>query len=236
MSKSHIIFTSPLHGTQVNPIHKYSIDQLSQIQALRDVSMSLFNLTHVCLKSFPIQFAETILLPQTDSYHPWELRWLNLPDTIPRYMRAAKWRLDDAQKRLRATIEWRREFKPDLIPPDDIKIECETGKMFVIPFYSSSCDVINRQPRRILNGFDNDGRPILYMRPGRENTETSPRQVRHLVWWLYVLCPYHHVSYSSPLVQRTCKGPDAAWPRVPRNHRRLQERDSAHEPLPLRCS
>lgn len=26
------------------------------------------------------------------------------------------------------------------------------------------------------------------MRPGRENTQTSPRQLKHLVWWLYV--PY----------------------------------------------
>jgi len=46
-----------------------------------------------------------------------------------------------------------------------VKIEAETGKI-------------------ILNGFDKDGRPILYMRPGRENTETSPRQLRHLVWCL----------------------------------------------------
>lgn len=46
-----------------------------------------------------------------------------------------------------------------------MKIEAETGKI-------------------LLNGFDKDGRPIIYMRPGRENTETSPRQLRHLVWWL----------------------------------------------------
>lgn len=38
----------------------------------------------------------------------------------------------------------------------------------------------------ILTGFDIDGRPIIYMRPGRENTETSPRQLRHLVYILYV--------------------------------------------------
>ena len=38
----------------------------------------------------------------------------------------------------------------------------------------------------ILTGFDVDGRPIIYMRPGRENTETSPRQLRHLVYILYV--------------------------------------------------
>ncbi|CDO76486.1 hypothetical protein BN946_scf184615.g12 [Trametes cinnabarina] len=84
---------------------------------------------------------------------------------MPRYMRAAKWDLEDAKKRLKSTIEWRRDFKPDLIPPDEVRIESETGKI-------------------ILNGFDNEGRPILYMRPGRENTETSPRQLRHLVWYL----------------------------------------------------
>ena len=39
----------------------------------------------------------------------------------------------------------------------------------------------------ILTGFDVDGRPIIYMRPGRENTETSPRQLQHLVYILYVL-------------------------------------------------
>jgi hypothetical protein len=38
----------------------------------------------------------------------------------------------------------------------------------------------------ILTGFDVDGQPIIYTRPGRENTETSPRQLRHLVYILYV--------------------------------------------------
>jgi hypothetical protein len=72
------------------------------------------------------------MLPQTDDYHPWELRWLNKPDTIPRYMRASKWNPQDAEKRLKATLEWRREFKPDLIPPDEVKIESETGKMYAL--------------------------------------------------------------------------------------------------------
>lgn len=38
----------------------------------------------------------------------------------------------------------------------------------------------------IISGFDKDARPIIYMRPGRENTETSPRQIRHLIYNLYV--------------------------------------------------
>lgn len=43
-----------------------------------------------------------------------------MPDTMPRYMRAAKWNFDDAKKRLKGTMEWRRDFKPDLIPPDEV--------------------------------------------------------------------------------------------------------------------
>lgn len=144
--KTHEVLISPAPGTIVAPIYQYSEQQKAQIKALR-------------------QYAETIALPEADPYHPWERRWLDKPDTIPRYMRASKWTFPDAQKRIKSTLEWRREFKPELIPPDEVRIESETGKI-------------------ILNGFDRDGRPILYMRPGRENTETGPRQLRHLVWCL----------------------------------------------------
>jgi len=130
----------------IKPIHVYSDEQTAQLKALRE-------------------YADTLRLPESDSYHEWELRWLDKPDTLPRYLRAAKWKLDDAKRRIKGTLEWRREFKPELIPPDEVKIEAETGKI-------------------ILNGFDLDGRPIIYMRPGRENTPTSPRQLRHLVWVL----------------------------------------------------
>ncbi|KIM69956.1 hypothetical protein SCLCIDRAFT_1207210 [Scleroderma citrinum Foug A] len=146
MAGTACVLTSPAPGTVVRPIHVYSDEQSAQIEVLR-------------------QYVHTLVLPESDPYHKWELRWLNRPDTLPRYMRAAKWKMHDAQKRIKATIEWRRDFKPDLIPPDEVKIECETGKI-------------------ILNGFDKDGRPIIYMRPGLENTETGPRQLRHLVWWL----------------------------------------------------
>ncbi|EIN14281.1 CRAL/TRIO domain-containing protein [Punctularia strigosozonata HHB-11173 SS5] len=140
------IISRPPPGTVVKPIHVYSEAQQADIEALRE-------------------YANSLLLPSTDPYYVWELRWLNRADTIPRYMRAAKWKLEDGKKRIKATLEWRREYKPDLIPPDEVKVEAETGKI-------------------LLNGFDRDGRPIIYMRPAKENTETSPRQLRHLVWWL----------------------------------------------------
>jgi len=67
--------------------------------------------------------------------------------------------------RIKGTLEWRREYKPELIQPGDVGVEAETGKI-------------------ILSGFDVDARPIIYMRPGRENTERSPRQIRHLIYHL----------------------------------------------------
>jgi hypothetical protein len=44
-------------------------------------------------------------------------------------MRAAKWNVENGKKRIKATMEWRREFQPELIEPDDVAIEAETGKM-----------------------------------------------------------------------------------------------------------
>ena len=85
------------------------------------------------------QYAATLQLPEDDPYHPWELRFLDKSDTMPRYMRAAKWyasnsleysqrsnfhlpprKFEDAKKRIGKTMEWRREFKPDLIPPEEV--------------------------------------------------------------------------------------------------------------------
>jgi len=146
MPKTSQLLTVPLAGTIVAPIYNYTEEQQAQIKALRE-------------------YAATLQLPEDDPYHPWELRFLDKPDTMPRYMRAAKWKFEDAKKRIGKTMEWRREFRPDIIPPEEVRIESETGKI-------------------ILSGFDKDGRPILYMRPGRENTQTSPRQLQHLVWCL----------------------------------------------------
>ena len=48
---------------------------------------------------------------------------------------------------------------------DSVAIENETGKQVVL-------------------GYENDARPILYLKPGRQNTATSHRQVKHLVFML----------------------------------------------------
>jgi hypothetical protein len=75
------------------------------------------------------QYTKTILLPETDAYYPWECRFLADPGTHARYMRATKWKMDDAQKRIKGTIEWRREYRPELIEPGEVSPEQESGKL-----------------------------------------------------------------------------------------------------------
>ena len=77
------------------------------------------------------QYTETLILPESDPYYPWEARFLADPGCHPRYMRAAKWKMEDGMKRIKGTIEWRREYKPELIEPGDVGVEAETGKMSV---------------------------------------------------------------------------------------------------------
>lgn len=110
------------------------------------------------------------------AYKPLEAAWLADPGTCLRFYRAAKHSLEHARKRLHATLIWRRSYQPDIIPPDEVYPEAETGKS-------------------IVTGFDREGRPILYLRPGRENTQTSDRQIRFLVWNLERL-----IGTSSPLL------------------------------------
>lgn len=126
---SHTILTIPAPGTSIKPVYEYTQEQKDQIVALRQASSSTYIPFWCIYPICAIKYADTVILAPTNDYYPWELRWLNKPDTIPRYMRASKWKIRDAETRLKATLEWRREYKPDLIPPDEVKIEGETGKM-----------------------------------------------------------------------------------------------------------
>lgn len=72
---------------------------------------------------------ENLLLSSDDEYYPWEKKFLDTRNTYSRYMRAADWNLDNAKKRIKGTLEWRRSYKPDLIKPEEIRVETEGGKM-----------------------------------------------------------------------------------------------------------
>ena len=82
-----------------------------------------------------------------------------------RYLRATSWKVDLAETRLKNTLTWRREYGTDSRTADYISIENETGKQVIL-------------------GWDNEGRPCQYLRPSKQNTERSDRQIQHLVFML----------------------------------------------------
>lgn len=86
-------------------------------------------------------------------------------ECLLRYLRATTWKVADAETRLRNTLIWRREYGIKKTTPDYISIENETGKQLII-------------------GWDNEGRSCQYMRPSKQNTERSDRQIQHLVFML----------------------------------------------------
>ncbi|SMQ48206.1 unnamed protein product [Zymoseptoria tritici ST99CH_3D7] len=86
-------------------------------------------------------------------------------ECLLRYLRATKWNVPSAIKRLQSTISWRREYGADTFTHDYISPENETGK-------------------QVQLGFDKDQRPCLYLNPGNQNTKMSDRQIHHLCYML----------------------------------------------------
>lgn len=86
-------------------------------------------------------------------------------ESMLRYLRATKWDVAAAKKRLTETIAWRREYGVDTLKAEDLEPEAMTGKETIL-------------------GYDNRGRPLHYMHPSRNTTEETPRQMQFAVWIL----------------------------------------------------
>lgn len=93
-----------------------------------------------------------------------ERMWLTR-ECLLRYLRATKWNPTQASTRLRSTAVWRREFGTEKLSASYISPENEKGK-------------------QVQLGYDNAGRPCLYLLPQNQNTKPGPRQVEHLVYML----------------------------------------------------
>ncbi|SCU86974.1 LAFA_0E03994g1_1 [Lachancea sp. 'fantastica'] len=107
-----------------------------------------------------------------ETIKPLEKAWLTR-DCLLRYLRATKWNVADSISRITQSLAWRRQFgindfgeeNGDALTAATVEEEEKTGKQVVL-------------------GFENDARPILYLKAGRQNTKTSHRQVQHLVFML----------------------------------------------------
>lgn len=85
---------------------------------------------------------------------------------LKRYLEARNWNVDKSKKMLKETLKWRSVYKPEEIRWDEVSVEGETGKMFRAGFH------------------DRQGRTVLILRPGMQNTSSIDNQIKHLVYLL----------------------------------------------------
>ncbi|KAF3959395.1 hypothetical protein ACB098_01G045200 [Castanea mollissima] len=83
-----------------------------------------------------------------------------------RYLEARNWNVEKSKKMLEETLKWRSTFKPEEIRWNEVAIEGETGKIYRANFH------------------DRNGRSVLILRPGMQNTTSMDNQMRHLVYLL----------------------------------------------------
>ncbi|KAK9136354.1 hypothetical protein Syun_015684 [Stephania yunnanensis] len=85
---------------------------------------------------------------------------------LRRYLEARNWNVDKAKKMLEESIKWRSSYQPEKIRWHEVANEGESGKVFRANFH------------------DRQGRTVLIMRPGMQNTSNPENQIRHLVYML----------------------------------------------------
>jgi len=144
----------PLPGCKPTPRPDLTPDQQKKYEALLETVKSWTSIPTTSAKNSPVE-------PLSEEDRLWLTR-----ECLLRYLRATSFHsADAAAKRLLATLTWRREYGLSKFTPEYISIENETGKQSIF-------------------GFDNEGRPCLYMNPSRQNTKTSERQLHHLVFMM----------------------------------------------------
>ncbi|EKX40436.1 hypothetical protein GUITHDRAFT_164667 [Guillardia theta CCMP2712] len=86
--------------------------------------------------------------------------------TLKRYLHARKFDVAKAFNMLTATLAWRKDFDVESISMLKVRGNGETGKV-------------------VVRGADREGRPILFLRPGQENSKDDhDGNLKHLVYEL----------------------------------------------------
>jgi len=159
----------------VNPIKEPDFDLSEEQEAKYQQVLKHFQ--QYILNEIPVNDSHNAPThPITDEEKAWMTK-----ECFLRYLRATKWKVEAAIKRIEETIVWRRTFGVIEIPghtdpkkkvtADLVEPENVTGKNLIV-------------------GYDNDNRPCLYLRNGYQNTSASIRQVQHLVFMLERVIQY----------------------------------------------
>lgn len=118
-----------------------------------------------------------------------------------RHFRAEKGDVTKAIRKLQATIRWRKEFGVlDLVRAFD-----EKNNKSINNSNEKSLSVVlqneNETGKIYVRGYDSEGRALMYMRPGKENTLNETNNLRHLVFQLEkaIACSSRHNHSNSKI-------------------------------------
>ena len=107
-TKTHNILTEPIPNAKPK-VWTYTDEQQAKIVELREVRAHTQSRMFV-FRLLVRKYASTLVLPESDPYHPNERKWLTSPGCIERYIRASKWNIEDAKRRINNTLQWASKF------------------------------------------------------------------------------------------------------------------------------
>eukprot|EP00980_Cylindrotheca_fusiformis_P002730 scaffold629_cov140-Cylindrotheca_fusiformis.AAC.7 len=108
-------------------------------------------------------------------------------DFMPlRHLRAEKGNVPKAIESIQRTLKWRKEFHVDAIATclqkEQEDIDNATPANMGEEDLAAIIRKENETGKLYVRGHDKDGRAVLYMRPGKENTKDHVNNMRHLVY------------------------------------------------------
>ena len=113
----------------------------------------------------PINTSSKKILPLVTEEKFWLTR-----ECMLRYLKGNKGNVQITIQKLEETLVWRREVGLTVVSKDTKPLDAD----LVAPE--------NETGKEVILGFDQERRPLLYMKNGRQNTEASFRQVQQLIY------------------------------------------------------
>ena len=113
-----------------------------------------------------------------------------------RHYRAEKGNLDEAIRKIKNTLKWREEFGVEDIKQcfDQKNGDRSPEKEKELTNLANIISQENQTGKIYCRGYDKDGRAILYLTPGLENSTNEINNMRHLVYHLEraIACSRRH--------------------------------------------
>ncbi|KAI8833307.1 CRAL-TRIO domain-containing protein [Chytriomyces cf. hyalinus JEL632] len=140
------------------PLHNLTATEIQSVQSLQTQTSAIFTSSPPLLTGTPL---------------PGEEQWATSNDTALRYLKACKFDVGKAYTMVLRSLQWRREYRPTEITPEDVEEESRNGKMF-------------------WSGFDRAGRPIFNLDAAKVKSTDTDRYLKLIVFNLergVALCP-----------------------------------------------